>query len=417
VYFGTNNAVFGDTYTLSANTVLDVRASYLRFISGFNPLSNGTDLGQFGPAYAPLNNQVTFQQFPFPQVQGFIGAAGQAVTFNAVTARNTSDNYHISVSITKIAGRHTWKFGGESRRIEWYFGQTNFSSGQFLFDSGFTAQNALSTAGSGYSFASFLLGLPASGQAKEIRIPGQVMFYHGYYAADRFNVTRKLTLNYGVRWDYPGSFKEKNDSATVFLPTVTDPLGAKVGLDLKGFFALTNSNLYPDRVVRPATYKHFAPRLGLAYRLNDSTVIRAGYGISYLPNDIIFDNAPWTAPTNAAQTNYIPSLDGGITPANSLSNPFPNGLLQPSGRSPSYLGLVYGQTVESPIPRTTFPYVQQWNFTIQRQLFGGAALEVAYGGSKGVDLPLTTFVTGFDVAQADQLPDQYNSLGSTLVQP
>jgi hypothetical protein len=408
VYYGTDNAVLGDTYSLSAQTILDFRASYLRFISGFNPLHNGADLSQFGPAYGALQNQVTFAQYPLHQVQGF-------QTFNAVTARNTSDNYHLSGSLTKIAGRHTWKFGGESRRIEWYFAQTNFSSGQFIFDSGFTAQNPLATAGSGYSFASFLLGYPASGQAKEVRIAGQMQFYHGYYASDTFNVSRKLTINYGIRWEYPGAFKEKHDSATVFLPTVADPLGAKVGLDLKGPVVLTNSSLWPDRLIRPATYKRFGPRAGLAYRLNDATVIRAGYGISFLPNDIIFDNGPWTAATNAAQTNYISSLDGGVTPANSLSNPFPQGLLQPSGRNPSYLDLVYGQTVETPLPGEAYPYVQQWNFTVQRQLPGGAALEVAYGGSKGTHLPLTTFVTGFDVAQADQLSDQYNSMGSALV--
>src|SRR5579883_56581 len=415
VYYGTDNAALGDTYSLSPSTILDVRATYLRFISGFNPLHTGANLSQFGPAYALLQNQVTFPQYPLPQVQGMAGAAGQAVGFNAVTARNTSANYHISGSITKIAGRHTWKFGGESRRIEWYFGQTNYSTPQFLFDSGFTAQNALSTAGSGYPFASFLIGLPASGQAKEIRIPGQVQFYHGYYAADTFNVSRKLTLSYGVRWDYPGSFKEKSDSATVFLPTATDPLGATVGMNLKGVFALTNSSLYPDRLIRPASYDRFAPRLGLAYRLSDLTVIRAGYGISFLPNDIVFDNAPWTAPTNAAQTNYVSSLDGGITPANSLSNPFPTGLLQPSGRNPSYTALVIGQTVESPIPGHAYPYAQQWNFTIQRQLFAGSALEVAYGGSKGTHLPLTTFVSGFDVAQADQISDQNIALGSALI--
>ncbi|HSR05834.1 MAG TPA: carboxypeptidase-like regulatory domain-containing protein, partial [Bryobacteraceae bacterium] len=290
VYYGTDNAVIGDTYTLSPSTVLDIRGSYLRFISGFNPLSNGADLSQFGPAYAQLQNQVTFPQYPLPQVQGMLGAAGQPVTWNTVTARNTSNNYDISGSVTKAIGRHTWKFGGESRRIEWYFGQTNFSTPQFLFDSGFTAQNALSSTGSGYPFASFLLGLPASGQAKEIGIPGQTMFYHGYYASDTFNLTRKLTINYGVRWEYPGVFREKHDSATVFLPTASDPLGAQTGLNLKGVFALVNSALYPDRGIMPAKLNGFSPRIGLAYRLNDRTVIRAGYGLSYLPNDIIFDN-------------------------------------------------------------------------------------------------------------------------------
>ncbi len=415
VYYGTDNAVVADTYTFNGTTILDLRASYLRFISGFNPKSTGTDLSAFGPAYAALQNQVTFPQFPFAQVQGFLGAAGQAVTFNAVTARNTSDNYVLSGSLTKILGSHTLKFGGESRRIEWYFNQTNFSSGQFLFDSGFTAQNPLSTAGSGYSYASFLLGYAASGQAKEINVAAQQQYYHGYYASDTFQASRKLTINYGVRWDYPGAFREKHDWATVALPTVADPLGQKVGLPLVGKIALVNSSDYPDRTILPVSLKRFAPRLGLAYRWNDQTVIRAGYGISFLPNDIIFDNAPWTSPTNAAQTNYVASLDGGITPASSISNPFPNGLLQPSGRGSGYTNLVIGQTVESPIPGDAYPYIQQWNFTIQRQLPKGAALEVAYGGSKGTHLPLTTFVSGFDFFQRDQLPNQFDSLGSALV--
>src|SRR5262249_43175549 len=157
-------------------------------------------------------NQVVFSQFPASQVTGM-------QTFNYVTVRNASNNEALSENITKIVGRHTLKFGAESRRIEWNYGQTNYASGQFTFTTGFTAQNPQSPTGSGYAMASYLLGYPSAGLAQEIAIAKQQQWYHGAYIQDTFQFNSRLTLNLGIRWEYPGQFSEAHNAASVFLPT------------------------------------------------------------------------------------------------------------------------------------------------------------------------------------------------------
>jgi len=406
--YSTNNAVLGDTYSFTPTTVADFRVSYIRFLFGFYPPNTGADLSLWGPAYARLQNQVTFSQFPASQVQGM-------QTFNYVTVRNASNNEALSGSITKILGRHTLKFGGESRKIEWNYAQTNYSSGQFVFNSGFTALNPQAPAGSGYPYASFLLGDAASGQAQQVVVASQRQWYHGAYVADTFQLSSRLTVNLGLRWEYPGSFSERHDAATVLLPNASDPLGQKVGLPLMGLVALVNSPDYSSRLIHPAKWNLVAPRLGFAFRLNPKTVIRSGYGISFLPNDVVFGNAPWTTPANQATTVFVSSLDGGITPFASLSNPFPNGLVQPPGHSSAFAGSLIGSNIQSPVPDQPYPYVQQWNLTVQRELPGGAALEVGYAGSKGTHLPLDPVVSGFPYFQVNQIADQYLAQGNALL--
>src|SRR5207245_8632543 len=101
-------------------------------------------------------------------------------------------------------------------------------------------------------------------------------------------------------------------------------------------------------------------------------------------------------------------LDGGGTPVATLSNPFPNGVVPPPGHNPSFQQVLYGQSVSSPVVDQPYAYVQQWNFNVQREVFG-TAIEIAYAGSKGTHL----LASG---QQMNRLPDQYMSLGSRLQQ-
>jgi hypothetical protein len=403
-YYRAQQVVIGDTYTFSNSTVGDFRVSYLRFPFGFTPPSTGADLAQFGPAFAALQNQVTFRQFPAPVVTGLFGFGGIGTT-----VRNVNNVYSFSGNVTRTANRHTLKFGGELRNIQWNYGQTNTASGSFSFDNRFTAQNPLAPGATGYPFASFLLGFAASGSATEINLVGQRQRYRALYFADTFQATTKLTLNYGVRWDYPGEFFEARDRATVLLPDAPDALSQKTGLQLKGQLALVNSETYKERTIHPNKKNLFAPRAGLALRWNDKTVARLGYGLSYLPSDVAFLNAPWFSSINSALTAMVATVDGGITPANTLSNPFPTGVLQPAGRNPGFLSTLEGFSPSSPIADVPYPYTQQWNFNIERELAGGVMVEAGYGGSKGTHLPIAL------TAQLNQLPNDKNALGSALL--
>jgi hypothetical protein len=403
-----HNIVVGDTYTLSPTTILDVRVAYMRFRFGAYQMDDHHDLCLYGQKWCPLNNQVSIHTFAAVSITGVLGADER-------TIRDLSSNETMSENLTKIAGRHTLKFGGEHRFVEWRHGEINPPGPLNNFTPAFTAQNPLSPAGSGVGFASFLLGDMASGSAKTLYIPAQRYRYHGLFLTDTFQASKKLTLNLGVRWEYPGSFYERNDYATVMLPTQANPLAQTVGLPLKGNIALVNSKDYSDRHIHPAKWTLFGPRVGLAYRMTDKTVIRAGYGISFLPNEAVLLNSPWSSPVNQATTTVTASLDGGITPYATLDNPYPNGLLQPPGRSSAYATSLYGTDVQSPVPDQPYPYMAQWNFTVQQEFAGGTALEVSYAGSKGTHMPLVLAMGNTPTFQMNQIPDQYLSMGTALL--
>src|SRR5262249_9728826 len=154
--YSSHAAVLGDTYTFSPTTIADFRISDLRSHYSLLPPSTGkANLSQYGPAWAALANQLTYQENPEPVVAGFYGFANMDTHNLAVT-----NNYVLSGSLTKIIGQHTLKFGGEFRRLEFYFGQLTNASGVFNFNNGFTSVNGSTSSPTGYALASFMLGTP-----------------------------------------------------------------------------------------------------------------------------------------------------------------------------------------------------------------------------------------------------------------
>ncbi len=157
----------------------------------------------------------------------------------------------------------------------------------------------------------------------------------------------------------------------------------------------------------------FAPRLGLAYKITDKLVARAGAGIFYLPPSamISFDGTGQFYGYSST-TSYIPTTNNGFTPTNLISNPFPQGIVQPQGSSQGGLTLVgTGDGQIWPKGSHPTPYTEQWSFNLQYQLSPRSVLEVGYIGNKGRKL-----LYGNPNLDADQLPGQYLSLGSQLDQ-
>jgi hypothetical protein len=111
------------------------------------------------------------------------------------------------------------------------------------------------------------------------------------------------------------------------------PVAGPTGLPIRGKLGLVNSEDRPERHSQDRHWKLFAPRTGFAYRFASKTVIRGGYGIFFLPNDVAFNTAPNNAQINTLATPWVSTLDGGVTPVERLSNPFPNDVLQPPGHS------------------------------------------------------------------------------------
>jgi hypothetical protein len=421
----THHIVIGDSYTFSSTTLLDVRLSYLRQYYDSLPATAGMDIAPYGAAYASLAKLATMPMMPTPNVTG-------VYAFNMTTGYEQAhwNNYVFSASLTKIMSSHNFKFGGEVRLMDRNRIAANAGGGGFTFSNTqlTNIDGASSSSTTGNTYASFLLGHPNSGNIGTGAAISAYSWYHGYYFNDTFQLTRKLTVNYGVRWEIPGALAERKDKNTVFLPGATDSaLSTATGKTVLGVLALVNSTAYPDRSVPGNKYNLFAPRVGFAFRITDNDVIRGGYGISYLSNNYA-GGWPQNSPINAATTNMVASLDNNLTPYNALSNPFPatgnvkdgtasttQSILQPYGRNTAYLDTLKGSNANVMIPNQPFPYVQQWNLVVGHQFKGNVLLEVGYAGSKGTHLPAASINLN-QVSDAN-INSSGSGLGSSVTNP
>jgi hypothetical protein len=407
----THQAVLGDTYSFSPTLIMESNLSFTRAYYDDNPPSVGFDLSQFGPAWATLNNQVTFRELPTPAVSGgMYGFGGMNVT-----SRHYRNAHALSSNLTKVSGQHQIKFGGEIRLMGYNFGQSTNPSGNFSFNQAFTSFDGTQSATTGVPFASFMLGYPSSGSLTTIQMATQYMWYQGYYVGDTFQLNRKLTLTYGVRWELPGAYAEKHDAATILLPFKSDPLSSSAGMTLKGQLGFVNSTDWPNRTAQQVRHDRFAPRVGFAYRVTNSTVVRAGYGISCLAPDLS-GTSPSQSPVLSASTSYVATGTNIYIPLNTLSSPFPSGgvpgttqqsILRPAGRNYNLANLE-GTSISGPIVDEPYGYVQQWNLNIQHELKAGLMFEIGYAGSKGLHLPAGGI-------QLNQLNPSYFSQGAALL--
>lgn len=395
-----HQVVIGDIYTFNPKTAGDVRISYLRASTPITPANNNVDLSQFGPFWAGISNSVTYRQFPDPII---IGTLSYPYAGMDVTTTDVGNNYALAASLTKIHGRHTLTLGADARRYDFREAQTVAASGLFVFAGIFTS-GAMSPPGSGATaIADFVLGditpVPGTSAFTTAVDAHARQYYQGYFANDIFQVSQKLTISLGLRWEFPGSYAERANRNTALLPQLASPL------------VLVDSTRYPRGNDLESHDHLFAPRVGLAYQLAPRTVIRAAYGINYLPQGVAVAG-PWDSPINSATTS-VPF--GGTLSDPLLGQP----LIQPIGRNAGALSTFIGQSIQSRIPNQTFPYVQQWNLNVQHAFGDGTLFKIAYAGSRGEHLPLgvPALEIGDVGADLNQLSPKYYSLGAALLQP
>ena len=235
------------------------------------------------------------------------------------------------------------------------------------------------------------------------------------YLQDDWKITGRLTLNIGVRYDLQKPRTERHNMMSDFDQNAPSPIASLVHAsadcpgcgNLKGAMTFMNAN---HRTQVPLNSHDFAPRIGFAYRLSSNLVMRGGYGIAYVPSPM---QAAATAGTMmnegyATTSTFYSTKDSMHTVFASLRNPFPNGFNLPTGNS---LGAAtdFGTSSILVIDSTRSPYVQQWNFNLQRMLPGKLLAEVTYIGNHGI------FLTDGDGGHAyDQLPASYMAYGATL---
>src|SRR3984957_10869916 len=444
--YQTNAAVINYSYTIKPNLILSLSGSGTRFHYLRSPTNSSFDLTQYGwpAAYnteIPAAGRSPFTPCFSPQDPTVTCSQGQSF----ITDHDTQVDF--SPSLTWIKGRHTWVFGAQL--IETYdnYAQTNIASGAFAFDGSWTSSNAVSGGTGGISFADFLLGYGLNQSSVfnhnygEAQVPAEVAqkeTYRGFYFGDTWRVTPKLTINYGVRYDLPGNFSERKNLSTYWDPSAVNRTVSGCGLNparrdgvagsaCPGDIFFVKTGINPGRTAVPLYKKEFMPRLGVAYSWDQKTVIRAGYGIFFIPNWVLFNMNPSNDPLNLASTLFVATTNGGRTPNSTLSatncafTPGAASPQSPSGTLNCPTNGPFGPNVNTPLPRngniSAFDaggnpfeapyrnyspgYVQQFNLDIQRELPWGIFVDAAYAGSRGVHLASSNNVS------INNLPDSF----------
>jgi hypothetical protein len=433
--YHTHALAIGYTYTVNPTTIADLNVSASRFRYLRVPVNAGFDVTKEGFPAAYNSAVPSIERTPLTSCFGISDplitcSQGQS----AISDKDTQ--YNFLPRVTKIHGRHTFVAGGQFELSYDNYLQTNTGGGLISFNGFWTEDKArgAGSPGTGSDFADFILGYglgigsPLGNQTSgAVNISAPVagkQFYRAFYAGDTWKLTNKLTLNLGFRYDLPGPWSERFDRLTYFNPsaanlTVTG-CGGSAGSRCPGDLFLVKTGVNGGRNSLPLDKHQFMPRLGVAYSLNQKTVVRAGYGIFFIPNFVSFGVNPYIDPVASSTTPFFASNDGGLTPASTLHDsnctlsagvltcttpgPFGATLVVPPGRNPppSASAFILAQQSFSATGYTVQKNgsVQQWNLDLQRELPAGFFVDVAYAGAHGVHLP--QFNTNIN-----QIPDSF----------
>ena len=371
---------FGSTYTLSPTSILEFRMGISRSEGGKSPIFVGTT-----PLVAKLNipNAPTDPRFTggvyTQSVNGFtaFGVQSSNPQFQNPFVWNPKFNY------TKLFGKHSLKAGYDYQKIETDIDDFNPKMGSDSYSGRFSQVAGTATNDSQF-MADFLFGARSQYQLNNAVIMNYRQQMHFFYLQDDWKITRKLTLNLGLRYEFATPQYEAQNRISNYVPGSTSLLTAKAG------------SLYDRSLVHPDN-NNFAPRLGLAWSVLPKTVIRAGYGISYihfnrmggenllaynLPNvfnPVIDQRTPFSG--SGAGTPVCSSLDANpLTCFRTTDSGYPNNFLNPANIN---ILAVRVNHIPSDIPTS---YTQSWHFSLQRELGKDLVLDLGYVGTRGVGL-------------------------------
>ena len=408
------------TVTLSPTLVLDLRTGVNRFAqerrpaAGFDPAL----LGFTGQALAVMRGYQYFPRFDIRTydadrpVRDILGSnradydEGLLRPFQMASFQPT---------VTQIFGNHSTKYGYDFRVIRENFTSDGYQGGRFFFDGVFTspASNSSSTIQNAYGrdVAAFLLGIP-SVQSTQSRIENSSNYsvqslFHGFFFQDDWRATSKLTLNLGLRYELEKGLTERYNRIVRGIDlSAPSPVEAAAKA---AYTAAYNANpsafpLTPDqfrvrggltfagddnRNIWDADKSNWQPRIGLAYKLTEKTVLRGGFGVFTAPFQV---ETPFQ-PGFSGSTPFVPTNDNGRTFIATLSNPFPNGVLASPGASQGLLTNVGGDLGSSdapviPINRRNAKFARLV-FGVQQELPGQFVVEANFVTARGYDLAVS----------------------------
>jgi Carboxypeptidase regulatory-like domain len=292
----------------------------------------------------------------------------------------TRPTYIVNDMLNWVHGSHTFKFGGEFRSYDYPTTQQPNGSGTFVFSA---LNTGLLGIQSGNAMASFLLGDVSTGSAGFFSLPTfrPVDKSLSFFFGDTWKAARKLSVDYGIRWDRYKPSWEAKDQTSFFDPTAQNPeagnlLGALMFAGDKWGSASFGSP-YPEKVFNGA----FGPRIGIAYAVTEKTVVRAGYGVFFMQNFY----PEWNGGIGTDGFNEsvaFSSTLGGLQPAFLLQNGFPQNFQYPPNISRSFLN---GQNAPNyrPFNANQEPRGEQWNLTVDHQFTQNFHVSVAYVANHG----------------------------------
>ncbi|MEW5980007.1 MAG: carboxypeptidase regulatory-like domain-containing protein [Acidobacteriota bacterium] len=358
------NFMISDTHLFNATTILDVKLAYHR---------NNLQIAEIGPSdLATVQSwlQTTgIQGIPiknsnvplYPQffIAGYTNPNQDGYPF-------PDDTYQILANLSKTKGKHFIKFGMD------YQNRRNLDDGLFSANIDFTktpTEDPQNATGTGQALASYLLGLPTNA-LRNVGDTTALMRWSGYYFyfQDDIKISPKLTMNLGLRYDYTQWPRHRDNKLGSFdletgqyLWATTNPI---TGQPANTFPTV----IYPDR-------NNFAPRVGMAYLLNNKTTIRAGYGWFYNTNFL------WEA--QGIRGNWPFAISETLTNLNTtvIDSPLKTTFQPYVATGPDTNVPADAQHIADRNRRVS--YNQQWNLHLQREVAGNLLLEVGYVGTRG----------------------------------
>jgi hypothetical protein len=400
------NHIVSWTRILTPTSIFDLRASFGRFRSHFPNADmasdlTAADLGMTGMVHAPTNEAATPPRLAVDLFSNLFGSGANVLT------RRADNQWNLVPTLTFTRGKQTIRAGADLVYAMVGSGDIGLSNGYLQFTRWGTQrypQRSALNAQDGSGIADVLLGIPGAGQVDWNDTFYRTWPYFGIFIQDDWKIFRNLTLNLGLRYDVQFPWVERfNRINTGFDYNAVNPLSDKIlarWRELKATYDQTNPRFpYPDpptailggrtfvekggrRRVYDTDWQNIQPRIGVAWTINRRTVLRTGFGIFHRTATQFGQTDGYSL-----TTAYTRSLNGDITPAAgltgpySLQNPFPDGIVEPTG---SQLGLLTsaGNAIsfdgnQRPIPRTF-----QYSFGFQRRLFFGVLLDASYVGSQ-----------------------------------
>lgn len=378
-----HNMIVSQTHVFTSSLINEFRANGTRQYLVFqHPSFDQNWPGQLGfPAIFPQD------AFPPINIDGVLPFGSGRGGFAGGHRRHHT--VQVADSLTWTKGRHVFKFGTDQRWNQLNFVNRLNPSGNFSFGGALT-NNPQAPAGTGFGFATYLLGAVSGGSQSVRPFFSFHTWSNGSYIQDDFKLTRRFTLNIGLRYDLASGPIERWNRSSNFDPFVTNPQTNTPGALL--YAGVTKPREF---VLQPRA--NFGPRFGFAWdvRGDGKTAVRAGYGLIFsaiesgdtagdTSNSLGFsiDN-PFVAVGGAP----IPAFQFSVGPA---TLPKPLGV---AGGPSAFRG----QNVRFQELNPPTPYVQQWNLTLQHELPGKIAVQATYAGNRGVHL----FGGNYDLNQLD----------------